>query len=945
MPTPIDDQVIDFYENLFRQIFADPFRSKIPERRKRNDVNRRIEETADAASQSLIRFFINEQLTEAQVADILNGFAELPRLLRLEEISNSNVTPESVAEELLSKLPCPNTVKDARMDAVYRVALHTMVQGLMLVGPVVAEWQSIKFASTFELLNRVIDQLNVITEQLNAQGGPGQAAADERYENSYRDYLLQRFYRVEAGTVRMTTNMDVDLRELFVMPRVLPRPKREKDDGTGAIDPTTPMNLAAARKFIGGEVGHDRFATQEDAAKRKKSDEIPALNQVKCARRNVIIGLPGSGKSTFFEWLQLKLAADKEALSKEGGGMIPLLLRVRQLKNPKKPPAGSALIEEATASKDRAALMPEGWIERQMKAGRVLLMLDGLDETEPEICDRYILPWLIEMSEQYPDCGYLVSSRPVGYPPGALTRFNFAECDLLDFGEKEVAEYVKHWCTAVRLAQNEPKQEARREGAADGERIFADFQRHPYIRNLAHNPLMLSAICLVNRFERGKLPEDRAMLYKLCVEGLLHHWDQRRGIHSDFTLEEKLRTCREVALAMQADDRAEYEINRVQRIFSVVLGDPTRAEKLLEHIRYRTGLLIERRAGMFAFAHLTFQEYLAAQAVYEGNKLNIDASRLVHEHSDGRWGEVIALYCGSVSAKAASEMIKQLIEQPDTKELSLILTEVYLSSGPKLAQDSELRRKVLERIAVAPYTGLRSQLNRFPSNEVAPIANSSVGKLVSDNFLSESYSWLIDGHPDLIDEAAILPRLQKWRELSPTQITELIHILHAFGSSRVLSEMATDPDMYEAPGPEFKDGGSYNKQAEIALLGLARRKRSIPSGFIAAALQVIRTLSSSNNRVSVFAIPSFINNLMKELPTLSALDQNTKSEISSLTRQWAATLAKINRKHQSYSRGIDSLNSLASFLENSTAATIRLQNETESKTTFKRTSKKTSKRR
>jgi Predicted NTPase (NACHT family) len=195
----------------------------------------------------------------------------------------------------------------------------------------------------------------------------------------------------------------------------------------------------------------------------------------------------------------------------------------------------------------------------------------------------------------------------------------------------QIAEYVCHWCTAIRLSQNEPKEEARREGTAEGEQIVKDFQRNNYVRNLAKNPLMLSAVCLVNYFERGKLPEDRAVLYKLCVEGLLHHWDSRRGIRSEFTLEEKLRACREVALAMQADDRAEYETKRVQKIFSVVLGDPDRAERLLEHIRYRSGLLIERRAGMFAFAHLTFQEYLTAQAVYEGNRLGIDARRLAEE--------------------------------------------------------------------------------------------------------------------------------------------------------------------------------------------------------------------------------------------------------------------------------------------------------------------------
>jgi hypothetical protein len=121
---------------------------------------------------------------------------------------------------------------------------------------------------------------------------------------------------------------------------------------------------------------------------------------------------------------------------------------------------------------------------------------------------------------------------------------------------------------------------------------------------------MLSAVCLVNYFEGGRLPEDRALLYQLCVEGLLHHWDARRGIHSEFGFDEKLRVCREVALAMQADDKAECPADKVQGIFADVLSDPVRAEKLLEHIRYRTGLLLERRPGVFAFAHLSFRNTL-----------------------------------------------------------------------------------------------------------------------------------------------------------------------------------------------------------------------------------------------------------------------------------------------------------------------------------------------
>jgi hypothetical protein len=416
MTSSVADQVIEFYNSLFDQIFSQPFRSEIQETIKRRDVIRQIEASADAASQSLTRFFLNERLNETKVANILTGFIELPELLKLEDIANPNVTPETVVEDLITKLPCPRSIKREGKDAVYRVALHSVVQGLMLVGPVMAEWRRLNFSRTFELPNRVVNQLNLITEQLTTVGSSGQAAEDERFELTYRDYLLQRFYRVEAGTVRMTTQMAVDLRELFVMPRALARPK-SKENNAAVIDPKSLMNLQAARQIFGAGIGRKKAT---DETKTKKNKGITALNQVKRAARNVIIGLPGSGKSTFLEWLQLKLAAAEVMLVLGGGQAIPILLRVREL-NPKKLPQGKVLIEKATASKDRAALMPEGWLDRQMKAGRVLFMLDGLDETEPELCDRYIIPWLAEMCERYGDCGYLVSSRPVGYPPARFT--------------------------------------------------------------------------------------------------------------------------------------------------------------------------------------------------------------------------------------------------------------------------------------------------------------------------------------------------------------------------------------------------------------------------------------------------------------------------------------------------------------------------------------------
>ncbi|NEP59466.1 MAG: hypothetical protein F6K31_21045, partial [Symploca sp. SIO2G7] len=222
MPSSVDDQVLDFYGELFDRLFSEPFRERIAERRRRNEVIRQVEAAADAASASLTRFFSYQKLSEEAVAGILAGLAAMGSRLSLENISNSNLTTERIVEELLNSLPCPQAVQQTH-DAVYRLALYTIVQVLMQVGPVMAEWQKLNFSSTFELPRRVVNRLNEISSQIDAQGYSGQSGADQRYELQYRDYLLQRFHKIEVGTVRMTTNLDVDLRELFVMPRVIVR--------------------------------------------------------------------------------------------------------------------------------------------------------------------------------------------------------------------------------------------------------------------------------------------------------------------------------------------------------------------------------------------------------------------------------------------------------------------------------------------------------------------------------------------------------------------------------------------------------------------------------------------------------------------------------------------------------------------------------------------------
>lgn len=899
MQTSIEDRVLDFYNELFYKIFTEPSSQKIDTKKRFNEVKRQIESTSDAASSSLTRFFLSQQLSIEDVDTILAGFEQLKDLLKLEDLANSYVTPEEIVENLLPKLPCPQTIQTTQ-ESVYRLALYTIVQVLVQVGPIVGEWQKLNFASTFELPRRISNKLNEIDFQLQAFAKSGREGADENYEIQYRDYLAQRFYKVEAGTVRMATSQYVDLGELFVMPSVKTRTISRTDRNLG--DSVSLMDLLAARQSYRQE----RFSEENQPIDT-------ALQQVKNYSRNVIVGLPGVGKSTFLEWLQLKIAfpnlEEEQSIFILGDRQaIPLLLRVRQL-DPLNLPQGATLIEKATASKERANLMPDGWIDRQMEAGRILFMLDGLDETEPELRNNHLIPWLGNLIEQYPNCHYLISSRPVGYSYGQLRSLEFVECDLLDFNESQIQQYTSNWCTAVRLAQNESETEARREGNIEGKEIFDGFQENPYIRNLARNPLMLSAICLVNYFEGGQLPKDRALLYQLCVEGLLHYWDHRRGIRSEFELKEKLRVVREVAIAMQAESLAEYESDRILGIFTSILKNQERGKKLLEHIRYRTGILIERRPSIFGFAHLTFQEYLAARAVFEGNKLKIDAEQLVREHDDGKWKEVIPLYCGLATTPAARNFIESLIYREDTKSLSTIMTEAYLTSGSELAEDQELRNRLIERIAIAP--GRIMNLDRFPKEEVAPIANVSVGKIKSQFGLSEAFFWFSNSDRlEKLNETMLMEKLQNWNQLNGTQLSEIVFLLNAYSSEELLATIATMTDMYSAPGPEFS---SYNSQAEVAFEGLSLRFRGDRIGGVdfETALLAIMRLILEKTIIKEFFFDFILLTMIQS--QWHPQERTNRIELASLVRKW---VEQLNRPLTARTKTtIENIKNWANYLE------------------------------
>lgn len=760
----------EFYGKLFDRMFVKPACALLQSKQDQKRVKRQIEELGDAAAESLARFLENKPFSPQQASVLTKSFQSALKKQKRESFPNPSALEEAVAKELLAKHKLPQAIIDDRHESSFRLAFTSVVRVLILASSTLAEWEKVRFPRDFEKLKGLIDTIRKWAESLDSMSTDPSSNSDRRFENTYRNELLQRAYRVDVGALRVGASQAVDIRDLFVRPKLNERNLTLLPQTEGSLELDV-LSLENARKAI-------QSRTTSDSNEQEIATDAVEFLQSK--QRIVIVGLPGGGNSTLVEWLQVMLASGE--LGCTGGGdpaPVPLLLRVRQFPDGI-PPEIKQFVSRSFHSGDWASEEPDGWTRRYLELQRVLLIVDGLDETSEHNRKEKLLPWLESLINEYPHIRIVVTSRPAGYPIGWLKKLNFAECDLAPFDGPQTLEFAQHWHTAKLLSDNKSIEEAQRIGEAEGKSLYDSFADHTHVRDLARSPLMLAAVCLVHHFEGGKRPDDRALLYKLCVEGMLHNWDQRRGIESHFGLEEKLRCCRQLAIEMQIKATAECTLDDVKASFTKELGNPVRANQLLENIRQRAGILIERRTNVFAFAHLTFQEYLAALAIHQGGVGVPLASQIVKESDDGRWQEVIPLYCGVATRNEVSTFLKSLASQSDSPNLGFILCESYGTAAREVGRDLELHDLVAARaLRSKGFSDVRVEV--FQSDRLRKLVNETVHSLEDRGHeLTVAFEWLLF-HPDEINWNGIAVRLKK-TFVSEYQFLETVHLIVRFAS-------------------------------------------------------------------------------------------------------------------------------------------------------------------
>jgi HEAT repeat protein/energy-coupling factor transporter ATP-binding protein EcfA2 len=364
--------------------------------------------------------------------------------------------------------------------------------------------------------------------------------------------------------------------------------------------------------FVDTELRRRRALFSDTADEEKKEKRL--INPEELLRdgtRTVTTGAPGCGKSTLLRWLAGRCLEDNSP-------HLPVFLELKSI-NKKLFDACSGnlrdlLFEQAVAhllhfadQSERAAL--KAAFTDRLDAGRAAIFLDGLDEVRNA---DFFVP-LCESINRFLDSPYgrnllLISTRPYALD----VRFRDAqEMEIAPLNQAQVADFLKHYYGS------DPR--------VDLQGLLQQLGRRE-LGEMVRVPVVLGA--LVRRYrEKGELTGDRLKLYEDLVHDLVVTRDAEDNVER-FKIKDEDGLCKLEFLEQFAFKKlfVESAARRADELWTFTtrwLFDEAKAycpqfdikpQDFVADVK-ATALLREVAKGVWAFSHLTIQEYLAARVL------------------------------------------------------------------------------------------------------------------------------------------------------------------------------------------------------------------------------------------------------------------------------------------------------------------------------------------
>jgi formylglycine-generating enzyme required for sulfatase activity len=416
----------------------------------------------------------------------------------------------------------------------------------------------------------------------------------------------------------------------------------------------------------------------------------------------LVIGDPGSGKTTLMKYYIIKL------LSKKGHKQLgfrkpplPLFLPLREVD-----------VEKTTAEnlhlwcKKNNLTIKAATFEKWLQTKPTLILLDGLDEVRDAEERRKICDWIDACSGLDNAC-IVVTSRPTGYRgrDKVVLQSNLRQADIHDFTPDQREEFLHKWFTAAYLRETHlrQKEEPLREWKKSQKLLaqskaksllgFLAQSKNKSLRDLSGIPMLLQIMAILWKKD-NHLPKNRSKLYGIALDYLLEYRDAQRQLDPLLSADQAQRVLSPACLWMQEEWQHEEVPKNVlyretQKILKNIPDAPS-ALAFCENIRERAGILAENTETEYIFRHKSFREYFAGLELAKSYNKKRRLPKLAKGFFDDWWEEPLRFFISKSDGEAFDNFMAALfriteIGDRDPKLMNRLVTLVGEAPEPKIS--------------------------------------------------------------------------------------------------------------------------------------------------------------------------------------------------------------------------------------------------------------------
>lgn len=535
---------------------------------------------------------------------------------------------------------------------------------------------------------------------------------------------------------------------------------------------------------------HKVILGQGDQQSFKSLDEV-----FRDHRTSVILGHPGSGKSTIVKWLTLQLAKtlldgeigdpivvdinavqiteqDQEGTVELGPARLPILIKIPEyVKYFEEHKGAQRLVDYCGLHLPKLPGVSTEEVKELLwhfiSNGNAVVMLDGMDEIVQDRRNQIILQieefikhsLKIDASDRFASSPFefggnqvVLTSRIVGYHADPLnsTPPYFYVCQMQ---RKAVERFCHLWCRD------------RLDFSAEDLVKAIYNERQPQTRVLATNPLLVTMLAILFEVQNGQLPENRVELYEQSITILSGRWKNLREQIEEGTVQILLER---LAYHIHSSASEVITISRLKELVEETLQEAhpgmhitrieTQTKAFLRIVKQDVGLLAERGTNIFHFLHRTFQEYLAARHLIRNSRMA--AASIMERVSDPVWREPVVLAVAYANAHWSEDRFNTFVTDllaadDDLQDLvprGLLLLSTALPDLNRLSPTlfTRLIRLFLnaygDREGIGRFEAvkqnLRAIINRIRSSNRSESFNKACKNLLSESQFS-TYQWAL----------------------------------------------------------------------------------------------------------------------------------------------------------------------------------------------------------